>query len=143
MILYHFTAEFHLPMIRKSGVLIPTESNIGSPIAGWPPYGQHVGPDVVWLSSAANIVKGLGIIGFTGDFDKTGVRITVDLPDNEVVKWTKWPYRRRMNKHWRKVMEQDQLPELWWLIERPIHDYEWVDVEVGWRQGDEKVDEAC
>lgn len=98
-ILHHFTHLGHAQAILQSGMILPSESNVGSPLPTWPPYGEHVGPDVVWLldtDTLEDFPHGL-IVG--GNTDKTRVRFTVELP--MAPKWVTWRWTHEMHPQWR------------------------------------------
>lgn len=129
MILYHYTNWIHYLEICASGEILTTESNIGSGRKDWLPYGEHVGPDVVWLTSSP-YVSGSGVeldpMGVLDrgpemiEVDPTRIRITVDLPENEVHRWTPWSRQHRMNPKWRRVLEEGMKPQDWYVIERNV-----------------------
>jgi len=135
--LYHYTTELHLPLIVAAGFLRVTESNIGSPVPGVEPSGEHYGPDVVWLTNSDE-VDGLGL-ETTVTLGLGLFRFVVAVPDNEVHHWPTWNKRFAMNDAWRASLERDQRPESWWLIERPIPRREWVAIQRQVDQGDEWV----
>ena len=87
MKLYHFTCREHLEAIKRDGVILTTESNIGSPLPRLKPFGEHVGPDVVWLTDCPNLDRGdHGLSGSAAD--KSAVRITVEIDD--AMPWAKF-----------------------------------------------------
>jgi hypothetical protein len=96
MTFYHFTCEEHLEAIGSSGVLWPTESNVGSGVPAWEPCGVHLGPDVVWLLDVPTLEYPHGLQG--GAFDKTAVRITVGVP---AIRWLDWAWTAQMHPVWR------------------------------------------
>lgn len=101
---YHFTSLRHLDSIEQRGVILPTESNVGSAVPGLEPFGEHVGPDVVWLLDVADPFEhGHGLVG-AGQFpprdDKRAVRIEVDVP---AILWLAWAPALRSNPAWRSV----------------------------------------
>jgi len=100
MILYHFTSLYHhLPRIIDSGVLRPSESNVGSPYPEHFPHGDHVGPDVVWLLDTPDL--GGHPHGLAGSsVDKTRVMFTVDVA---AVPWVDWLPAARMDPRWRDL----------------------------------------
>jgi hypothetical protein len=143
--LYHFTCWHNYMEIVVAGEITTTESNIGSPYEDWLPFGDHVGPDVVWLTShgepAGNALEGLMIAvdddGNVTDsweetppieFDKSRLRITVELPDDEPQRWPDFSKRHRMNPKWRRDFEKGKRPATWWVLERPVRVDEIVEV---------------
>lgn len=137
MILYHFTSRHHLPMIRLTGELSCTESNIGSPSRIQPPFGEHVGPDVVWLTSSpepeghglegAKAVSGYGTAG--DDVDKSEIRITVEIPDSDAEHWPEFAVAHGIHPEWRRALEKGHRAESWYVCRRPIPRSEWRAVE--------------
>ncbi len=131
MILYHYTCpcDHHLGSILDDGLLRTTESHIGSDRPDVLPYGEHVGPDVVWLTSSKRPIRGLGLTtpAASGGCDKTAVRFVVDLDDAH--HWPAWSKLEGISLRWRRVFEQYQYPDLWYVVERPIPKSEWVSVD--------------
>ncbi len=94
---FHYTSVQHLESIERRGLIIPTESNIGSPTPDMPPFGEHVGPDVVWLMDEEDPFA--HDHGLAGSFhNKRAVRIEVDVP---AILWLAWEPAMRMNPVWR------------------------------------------
>ena len=120
MKLYHYTSTRHLPYILKAGYLDVTESNIGSGVPEHDPYGEHVGPDVVWLTTSENPghKQGLTTSADTGWPDKTEIRFTVDVPD--ALHWPKWSRSQGIDKRWARCLETDHYPEQWFVVVRRI-----------------------
>lgn len=132
MRLYHFTSPERLTMIRITGEIRVTESNIGSNRPDIRPYGEHVGPDVVWLTDVGVVsARGAGLDRTPDGTDKTAVRITVDVPDHEVIWWPDFAVEHGMHKAWRRALERGRDPRSWFVLTRPIPRAEWVDVEGG------------
>lgn len=131
MRLYHFTSPERLTMIRLEGEIRVTESNIGSPHPDWPPCGEHVGPDVVWLTDVDTIGNGAGLAldGSLDGTDKTAVRIEVDVPDADVTWWPDFARAHGMHRNWRRVIERGRDPESWFVVARAIPRREWVKVD--------------
>jgi hypothetical protein len=131
VILYHYTCpcDRHLGSILDDGLLRTTESRIGSDRPDVLPYGEHVGPDVVWLSRSKRPVDGRGLIsqaGF-GGCDKRRVRFVMDLAD--ALHWPEWSKLQGINPRWKRALEEHQFPDLWYVVERPIPKSEWVSVD--------------
>ena len=102
MLLYHFTCPFHLPSITESKVITRTESNfaIGAPHET---HLQHVGPDVVWLTSQPSVKgEGWNALSFTADgkrsrvppepYKKDRIRFTVNIKHAQ--RWEPWAKRK-------------------------------------------------
>lgn len=116
MMLYHFTSLQNHWAIQRDQEIRTTESNIGSGRPDMPPFGEHVGHDVVWLTTRESpkrnglehppgaLVHHAKATGRPAiEWDKTRIRITVDLPANEVARWSVWSKRYRMHPKWRKA----------------------------------------
>ena len=128
--LYHFTSQIHLPMIQAAGQLRTTESNIGSVTPIRPPYGDHIGPDVVWLLDTADLDgRRHGLQGSSAD--KTRVRFTVRA---RATRWVSWPPAQRMHPEWREEFIRDgggpAAARRWWVSERPIPSTAWLQIDV-------------
>lgn len=130
---FHFTSLRHLDSIEQRGVIIPTESNVGSAVPGMDPFGTHVGPDVVWLLDVEDPYEyGHGLIG-AGQFppreDKRAVRIEVDVP---AILWLAWAPALRSNPAWRHVFMHAGGGEgaygHWYVWPAPIKRGRWVDI---------------
>lgn len=132
MILNHYSAGANLDYILGSGVLMTTESNIGAPDSpdsrrkGVEPVGDHVGPDVVWLSSLQNPLHS-GI--HTSRGGPSVIRVVVDLPDDEVEPWPAWSKTQGIDRRWYRVVAKDTYPDSWYVVERPVPWREWVRIE--------------
>lgn len=96
---YHFTSVEHWIDIQQTGLIYPTESNVGSPLQGLEPSGVRLGPDVVWLLDGPDL--GDAGHGLTGSIhDKTAVCIEVDVP---AIRWLDWEFTAKMNPAWRSI----------------------------------------
>jgi hypothetical protein len=117
MKLYHYTSLYHLPLIKAAGYLKLVESNIGSPDKRFPPYGEHVGPDVVWLTESPS-PKGHGLGG--ASVDKRAVRIEVDIED--AIRWREFANKHGINRDWYRIMDMsgEYTARYWWVSLRPI-----------------------
>jgi len=121
VILYHFTSPERLARIQGAGVLRTTESNIGSGHPDWRPYGEHIGPDVVWLTDDQSpdgraLALDLQIDGT----DKMAVRITVDVDEADVWWWPDFALHHGAHRKWRRLLGQGRAPESWWVHPAPI-----------------------
>lgn len=128
-IFYHFTSAYHLESITASGVIIPSESNIGSPDRTMPPYGPHLGPDVVWLLDTPDPYA--FDHGLTGSlYDKRMIRIGVRVP---AIKWTEWAPAERMSPEWRSLLIKagggPDAADHWYIWPSPIRRGRWTDIE--------------
>lgn len=128
MKLYHFTSTWHLPRIEADGVLRTTESN-----GDIRPGRDHAKPDVVWLLDTDDLA-GLphGLAGSA--VDKTRVRITIDLPDYRVERWTDWATRHGVDDLTKVILIESgggwEAAQHWYVSEAPIRRRFWVDVTV-------------
>lgn len=172
MKLYHFTTrDHHWPRIEAAGYLKVTESNISDrrPHAGpdvvWltddpEPSIQRWGlPSATTLrlkdiasgafgavSLPAAQAEGLKTRGQVGlhTADKTVVRITVEVPDDEAHHWPEWSRRQGIrNMLYKALALAGGDPEQWWVVARPIPREEWVEIvdtgtgEVLWTRQEE------
>lgn len=143
--LYHFTCWKGWLGIQEAGLIRVTESNIGSNSHGEPPYGEHYGPDVVWLTThptsegcrlprpgTALFPTSAGSFEYSRcepEEDKTGVRLTVQIPEAECHPWTPWALKHGINRKWKARLEKRNCIPIWWrVIERPILSAEIVEV---------------
>ncbi len=122
MKLYHFTSLYHLPLIRQAGFLKLVESNIGSPDKRFLPYGEHVGPDVVWLTERMD-PSGHGLGG--ASVDKRKVRIEFNIEDMEsAIRWRDFANQHGINREWYRIMDKsgDYTARYWWVsrLEIPV-----------------------
>jgi hypothetical protein len=122
VILYHFTSLERLPEIKAADRLTTTESNLSN-------HHEHAGPDVVWLTSDADIDADEQGLAGTAE-DKTAVRITVDVPDSEVQPWLVWSRKRGITPGWALFLEEGRRASSWYVVQRTIPASEWVDISV-------------
>jgi hypothetical protein len=138
MRLYHFTSEMYLETILQCGYLKVCESNIGAP---GPPFegkiGEHVGPDVCWLTDLRAPTKPLGLdpphilppgAQWAEKSLKDRVRFTLELPDHEVHKWEPWARERGIDPDWFAVLASFAVAKHVYLIERPVPREEWAGI---------------
>lgn len=122
MILYHFTSPDHLPLIFRSGLLKPTESNLSMNRA-------HAGPDVVWLTSDPEP----GYMEWTeGSInDKSRIRFTVELPRRAAQPWSDWAARLGMKPEWKRALINSGGKgwRRWHVVQRPVLASEWREVK--------------
>lgn len=134
MTFYHFTSEEALHGIESHGLILPTESNVGSVSENMPPMGEGLGPDVVWLIDSpdrpANNRNKInhGLFGTLGD--KTAVRIEVEVP---AIRWYDWAPAQQMNPTWKELLITASggpaASDHWYVFPAPIPRSRWVRVE--------------
>lgn len=130
MRLYHYTCLHHLPAILSAGHLRTTESNIGSPSSKLPPCGEHVGPNVVWLTNQAIVGQGHGLEPgplnpTTAAFDKFRLRFTVET---EAMPWRIFAQQHGINRRWYQALDQagDYTARHWWVATQPVAREHWL-----------------
>jgi hypothetical protein len=126
---YHFTSETHLPLILDAGYLKLSESNVGSGIPSLPPFGDHAGPDVVWLLDVPTVRHhSHGLAG--ASVDKTAIRFTVHAPD--AVRWLNWQPAMQMHPEWRQIFVRvgggSADSRHWYVVEHEIHAADWLEI---------------
>lgn len=92
-------------------------------------FGEHVGPDVVWLTKDptpvqpwAHTERNLPI-----EWQKSEVLITVDVPVEDAHKWSTWAFEQGISKMWYDALDSDDgSAENWFVVERPIPMEEWT-----------------
>lgn len=129
--LYHYTSEFHLPLILTTGFLKTTESNIGSPSLEMRPYGEHVGPDVVWLTDVPNVRNGHGLAMPDASYpSKYAVRFSLNVPD--AIPWAKFASDHGINRRWYDLLNKTGggTARHWWVSPRSIYAPEWQSVDL-------------
>lgn len=126
--LYHYTSELHLPHIRAAGFLETTESNIGSPSLEMLPYGEHIGPDVVWLTDVPDVRNGHGLNTGLSGLRKTAVRFSVMVSD--AIPWAKFAHDHGINRRWFAALDASGggTARHWWVCPRRIYAPEWQSV---------------
>ena len=88
------------------------EFNIGSGREDWPPMGEHVGPDVVWLTDREEPwSRGLALDGTLDGTDKTEVCITVEVAD--AVEWWDFVCADGIHPRWQRRLEEGRAPATW------------------------------
>lgn len=118
------------------------DGNVGDLIIDTPvsvldmtPYGEHVGPDVVWLTrditpkQAWAVPRTHNWEDHPVDYRKDAVLIAVEVPDEEVHKWTEWAFEQGINQKWYDslAMGLDE-HEDWYVVTRPVPIEEWIGV---------------
>lgn len=153
MRLYHFTSKIHLRAIMGCAYLDTTESNIGSMNPRHKPKGEHAAPDVLWCTDQDGTEKSLVTYSLglalnhprTVDRDfKMDVRITLDVPDEDVVTWADWAERHGIHPDWRAFLEQTpRRPHWWFVVPRRVPISEWREIGLGRGEWKPVFDEAA
>ena len=145
MTLYHYTSRAAWQLIQQDGFIRPTESNIGSARPDWPPMGDRVGPDVVWLTDQpapnaralalqkppAHVLAALEAQGNRARWEpKTQVRIRLDLQDGEAEPWRTFCTRHGIHRQWRRALERGRAPATWYVLPRSVALDEIVDATI-------------
>ena len=117
---YHLTDPvYRAQSILRDGVIRTTESNVGSPTPKRQPYGEHVGPDVVWLldelpATLEHMHHGLNV-------EKQGYVFEVNVP---AIRWLDWTWAAAMNPDWRADLIASgggmEDAEHWYVFPAPI-----------------------
>lgn len=146
MKLYHLTSLYHLPAIMSTGYLKVVESNISLV-----PHEEHVGPDVVWLTTNRRPRQGWATMRPGTEYvDKCRIVFEVDVADDAVHPWYDWAREHGARLHDMTALaasgderhnrlrlgvraEADQASlELaraeWFVVERAVPWLEWVSV---------------
>lgn len=123
--LFHYTSRAHLPNILRAGFLTVTESNIGSSSRHWKPYGEHVGPDVVWLTEVSDLKAGHGLD--CGVLNKLEIRFTVKA---SAIHWPSFAAIYGINKSWYRALNRKGggSAKKWWVSHDVIPASDWVEV---------------
>ena len=128
MRLFHYTSNLpsHIGSILAEGAIRTTESNLSA-------RREHAGPDVVWLTSDANLTAASfadsGKFGYHGLVqDKAAVRITVELPARQVHRWRDWVAARGADPAWVRHLSSAGGSGRWYVIERRVLDTEFTQI---------------
>lgn len=129
MTFFHYTSREHFDVIVHAGVIFPTESNVGGVLPWEPPYGERVGPDVVWLLDSSDpfaFNHGLAPDRFNG-LNKRAIRIEVDVP---AIRWLDWEPAQQMHPSWRQTLVDiaggEEAAEHWYVWPAAIRRSRWV-----------------
>jgi len=125
--LYHYTSEFHLPVIEDDGVLRLTESNVSLTTA-------HP-REVVWFLDRPLAVGEEDLHGLAGSMvDKSEIEITVDIPERagiRVLPWIPWALAHPdCEGFWISAMVEtgggEALAGTWWVSLDPVPAEYWT-----------------
>lgn len=118
--LYHYTSIERLPTIADRGYLEVTESNISRQRA-------HAGPPVVWLTTHADPATADN--GLSGSaFDKTRVRITVEVEKRRVHKWRPWARSHGIDRKWEDALSRVGGSGSWRVSTERIPSTAWLEI---------------
>lgn len=127
MRLYHFTTRRHLASILREGELRLTESNASATEA-------HAAHPCVWLTESP-LARDTAAVLLASAWDKTAVRITVEVPREETLTWRMFCSRMKVDPAWRRALEIGNW-RAWRMIFRPVRREEWVAVEARGEDGE-------
>ena len=108
-----------------------------SVVVGWEPldhlpdvkYGEHVGPDVVWLTSDPTPKQAWQSLNDALDIraQKSQILFVVEVPDEDVKKWSEWAFEQGISKFWYEALDDDDgSADNWYVVDREIPKAEWV-----------------
>lgn len=131
--LYHFTSKRQLAGILSSGELLMTPNpHLSAPGEKFP---------VLWLSSESGDGKGAATVAAGLNLDqainrqlvnRTEIRFTVEVPDDEVVTWADYAdFYGVLPKVIRKYAKWPRHSEWWVPFTRSIPAEEWVEISQG------------
>ena len=138
MLLYHHTCQLHLRSIMKDQNITRTESNVA---LGAPDETslQHVGPDVVWLTSQPTVKnEGWNRFVFSADGDRRQKppahwqkgRIRVSVSVNYAHRWRQWAKKQGSTPETIKVLHDTGGDSYhWWVSEQDIPIEHWVRID--------------
>lgn len=99
--------------------------------SGRPPvkFGEHVGPDVVWLTCDCTPTQDWQTAHRVVDpmWRKDEILFVVEVPDEDLRKWSKWAFEHGISQFWYDALnnEYDDAAN-WYVVEREIPKSEWV-----------------
>lgn len=102
-------------------------------------FGSHVGPDVVWLTKDPTPVQRWAAVERLPDeaeeYRKSEVLFVVDVPDEDVNKWSEWAFEQGIHPFWYDCLDSTDLfllkqnaAEDWYVVPREIPKSEWVGI---------------
>jgi len=96
MKLYHFTCREHLPKILVEGLT-----------RGEVPLGPSRTETAVWFTTVDHAEKGEHGLALS-IYDKTAVRITVDIPshDSKLHRWSHYAKFRKVHPYWYGILDK-------------------------------------
>jgi len=124
MLLYHFTPVVHIQKIISLGLLYLVESDLGL-------MKRFAAPSCVWLTTDPDPTgkHGLNLC----HAEKEAIRITVEIPDDDVVIWSDWATENGMKSNWRRSMYESgggrKATDTWRMVFRPVVAAEWTKIE--------------
>lgn len=108
-----------------------------SVVVGWdldedvqpPKYGEHVGPDVVWLTSDPTPKQAWQSLNEHLDVraQKSQILFVVEVPDEDMHKWSEWAFEQGISQFWYDALDDDDgSADNWYVVPREIPKAEWV-----------------
>jgi hypothetical protein len=96
-------------------------------------YGDHVGPDVVWLTDDPTPLQHWQTIDDQPHlpymFRKNVVLITVEVPDEDAHRWDEWAHEKGILQFWYDALDGDTgNSKHWYVVPRRIPKDEWVSI---------------
>lgn len=94
-------------------------------------FGEHVGPDVVWLTSDTTPKQDWQSVDLapSRSHRKDEVLFVVDVPDEDVHKWSTWAFTHGISQFWYDALDNDDAEATnWYVVEREIPKSEWVGI---------------
>jgi hypothetical protein len=140
VLLYHFTAEFHLQSILREGVLRTTDPNLFSEgpmtvqnkeTGAITTIGEILGQPVVWLLDTPTVEFDHGLGDGTRGLEKRTIRVTIEVADASP--WLRWLTARTYDAaHVARIVRSGggkAAARHWYVVPRPIPRGEWTEVK--------------
>lgn len=110
----------------------PPEAVLNNAMAPTGKYGDHVGPDVVWLTDDPTPSQHWQALdaqpGMPYMFRKNIVLFTVEVPDEDLLHWPEWAREQGISEYWYDALDPDKQAEHWYCVPRRILKEEWVSI---------------
>ena len=122
-VLYHYTAEYHLPSILEEKKLRLSESNLKNYAKqgyDWEAYNRgelKLYKPVVWMTEAEE--PDVESIGLYSAVDKTAIKITIKK-QAYFKKWKQWSRANGIEKEWARILERGKAANIWWISELEV-----------------------
>lgn len=112
--------------------LLDVEKLVGDMERSQLQFGEHIGPDVVWLTNNPAPRQGWQSYGreIPYVFAKHAVLFTVEVPDEDVLKWSDWARQQNILDWWYDQLDEsgDFGADNWYVVPRRIPKSEWVSI---------------